>query len=426
MKIGKDNQPENLIENEAPKDKEERKEPATLWDKLENFWYFYKWHTIIGGVVIIGIIISLFQLIGNQEPDAYMMFVGQNTLFAVEKEKVISVSKEYIDDVDGNGSKNLAFLEITVAVGDNIPQTAFQTNADAAKRFSTEVTAGKSVIYLLEESYYEKAKSLGILEELSNVIDPDDIPNNTYDKYGVRISELDFFKREGFASFPDDTILCIRQSPDDDAIAYGRSLEFWNSNRKLFAAMFDFRSQAEKEVKTFDTSKSDVTIMYCGFERVYESTGKKLASYGKSQIGDLNKDGAITLDMDYRVLEKSESSAYEANGYSAKYFMHQVNNSGNVIYLLEESFYNALYQSGRILPLVDVFGRWLLVESKDGCGIEIGKLDYFSKYKGFSDFDEALVLCVVKKTDNHDADFYENSLAFYKNIVSYKENKPVQ
>ena len=223
MKFDKDNKPEELItESEAEEINEKQKndEKPTFRSRLENFWYFYKWHTIIGAVVLFGVILSLFQLFKSNTPDAYMMYVGPSTLFVKNKEEMARRAEDFLDDYNNDGDKYLYLLEITVAVGDDIPYTAYQTNVDARKRFTTEVTAGESLIYLLEESYYLELAKLDVLTPLAEVIDLDLIPDNTYDEYAVRVSELDFFRQDGYSSIPDDTLLCFRHSPEKDSLSY--------------------------------------------------------------------------------------------------------------------------------------------------------------------------------------------------------------
>ncbi|MEG2117790.1 MAG: hypothetical protein RRY76_01155, partial [Clostridia bacterium] len=59
----------------------EKKDVITFKSRLENFWYFYKWQTIIGMIILIGIIISIVQMSSNKSPDAMMMYVGPSTLY---------------------------------------------------------------------------------------------------------------------------------------------------------------------------------------------------------------------------------------------------------------------------------------------------------------------------------------------------------
>ncbi len=428
MKFDKNNKPEELIsENEANEINEKQKndEKPTFRSRLENFWYFYKWHTIIGGVVLFGIIISLFQIFKTNTPDAYMMYVGPSTLFVKNKEEMARRAEDFLDDYNNDGDKYLYLLEITVAVGDDIPYTAYQTNVDARKRFTTEITAGESVIYLLEESYYLELAKLDVLTPLAEIVDLDLIPDNTYDEYAVRVSELDFFKQDGFSSVPDDTLLCLRHSPDQDSLKYGRTMEFWNSNKKLFLSMFSYRPDdgTEKAEKVYDTTKKDASVTYFGTKRIYESTANKLSSAVGNYLTDYNKDGNVKLGIDYRILETPKNgSAYDVNKDDAAYFEKTISKGNSPICILETSFYEKLLEKGMVTPLDDILGEgWSeYLDSSDGYGVKVSDLDFFNDIKDFDVFDKSLTVCIIGKGEFVGSDYYGNCLDFYKKILTYK------
>ena len=238
MKMGIDGKPEDLLKDEQPNggenEKESRNEKPTLRSRLESFWYFYKWHTLLGALLLFGLIISTVQFVRNVGPDAYIMYVGPSTLYVKDKDSMAAQASEYVTDHNYDNKKHVAFLDITVAVGENIPYTAYQTNVDANKRFIAELSAGDSVIYLLEESFFEIANEQGLLCPLDQIVDLNELPDNMYDKCAVRVGDLDFFKREGFSSVPDDTLLCIRRRPDDPE---RRESAYWYNNEKIVRNM---------------------------------------------------------------------------------------------------------------------------------------------------------------------------------------------
>lgn len=45
---------------------------------LENYWYHYKWHTLIGGAAIILVVVLIAQLAAKVNYDALFMYVGDD------------------------------------------------------------------------------------------------------------------------------------------------------------------------------------------------------------------------------------------------------------------------------------------------------------------------------------------------------------
>ena len=235
------NREQELREENNELDVEEMK--SSLGSKMSNFWYFYKWQTIVGVILVIGIIVSLLQLADNTTPDAAIMYVGPSYLTVTDKKTIGESAQTYMIDYNDDGEKVLTLLDINVVTASGeLAAYAYQMNAEAQKRFTTEVVAGDSLIYILEKSFYDILAEQNCLAKLSDVLDADMIPKGS-DEYGAQVKDLPFFTQEGFSSFPDDAYVCIRSAPDDSKPNYGRTLEYWNSNRVLFRSVFAYRSK---------------------------------------------------------------------------------------------------------------------------------------------------------------------------------------
>ncbi|MEG1743018.1 MAG: hypothetical protein RR246_02505, partial [Clostridia bacterium] len=219
----------------------EKKDVITFKSRLENFWYFYKWQTIIGMIILIGIIISIVQMSSNKSPDAMMMYVGPSTLYVKDKQTISSTAEQYLSDYNNDGEKKMDLLEININLGGENAEALFEYNYSALQRFNAEVATGDAIIYVLEKNFYKSLSEQGILTKLSDVLDDDMMPAEKYDDYGVCIKNIDYFKQDGYKSMNDDLILCIRKGPDSKQINYGRTGEYWESNRVLFRAIFKYK-----------------------------------------------------------------------------------------------------------------------------------------------------------------------------------------
>ncbi|MBR5314827.1 MAG: hypothetical protein IKU45_05400, partial [Clostridia bacterium] len=51
---------------------------------LDNFWYHYKWHVIIGLFVIVFLVVAIGQMIDKDKVDAYVMYAGPTSFMPSE------------------------------------------------------------------------------------------------------------------------------------------------------------------------------------------------------------------------------------------------------------------------------------------------------------------------------------------------------
>ncbi len=239
------------------------KEKYTFKDRMSNIWYYYKWMIIIFGVLIIALIVACVQLFAQRESDVDLMYIGAGVLSVKDCGELKDFVASNITDVNGDGTKEIGFLELT-AHTDNVSTDEgeavinYDTNNAVLQRFENEVRAGDAVIYLCDDYYYDRLRNIGVLAPLASILTSAEMPERTYDEYGVYIKDLGLSLAPGFSSLPDTTIVCMRRSPEDDALKYGRTLEQWTANKLLFVKLVTY---AKNEVVYNDT---EVNIVYYG------------------------------------------------------------------------------------------------------------------------------------------------------------------
>ena len=89
--------------------------------KLENFWYYYKWHTIVGVFLVFVAVVLLLQTCGKVKTDAYILYAGPHDVSRVaqngdisEYESILSTFKRVCKDQDGDGLTTIALLDLLV------------------------------------------------------------------------------------------------------------------------------------------------------------------------------------------------------------------------------------------------------------------------------------------------------------------------
>ena len=166
----------------------EKDRKLTFKEWLEHIWYYYKWQILILGLIAVFIIVATVQLFSKSEPDVGIMVVGKTALTAEGTEDFKEVCYSIMSDYNGDGEKNVNYLELTVSDEDEANAAQYNFDQTALQRFNTEVTSGNSIIYLVNEASYERLKEFGVLSKLSDVLPASAIPSETVDEYGVYLA----------------------------------------------------------------------------------------------------------------------------------------------------------------------------------------------------------------------------------------------
>ena len=90
--------------------------PSTPKEKIQNFWYHYKWHTLIALLLVAVIIVCSLQFCAKESYDAYILYAGGKSIGRTAKDgdvaeivTVISSLKRISDDFDENGEVSVNF-----------------------------------------------------------------------------------------------------------------------------------------------------------------------------------------------------------------------------------------------------------------------------------------------------------------------------
>jgi hypothetical protein len=94
---------------------------SPILEKLDNFWYHYKWHTAVAIFVIIVAIILTVQTCSRVEADAYILYAGPHTISRVaangnisEYENAVSSFKKISTDYNDDGINTVSLVDLFV------------------------------------------------------------------------------------------------------------------------------------------------------------------------------------------------------------------------------------------------------------------------------------------------------------------------
>ena len=192
---------------------------------LDNYWYHYKWHTIIVGVVAVILAVCLWQMGSTKKHDTVIVYAGPMCLTTNETIQLQeALSGILISDRDNNGEKNAAMSMYHIYSEEQIKAVELETdssgnilnpinrtrNSSQFESYNTYCQSGQSSVCLLDPYLYEM-----IPEEYLyplNKLFGDDLPEGAMeDGFGVRLGDTALYKEYSIVRcLPADTIVCLR------------------------------------------------------------------------------------------------------------------------------------------------------------------------------------------------------------------------
>lgn len=196
---------------------------------FDNFWYHYKWHTIISIFLIIVIGICTFQMCTKKDYDIVLTYAGPKELLTNPQEKIninSSLSNASVDQYGEDASANLhsyiiyskeQIEELQKEVDENgkpkynINTAQITKNMQELETFSQ---LGDSYIFLLDPYIYNHLKNQSEISErfvkLSKVFG--ETPLCAYDQYAVKLIDTEFYKNNpALHVLPEDTLICLHE-----------------------------------------------------------------------------------------------------------------------------------------------------------------------------------------------------------------------
>lgn len=401
----------------------EQTEKMSFSEWVENTWYHHKWMIIFAGMMIIFVIISIGQLISSSSADINILHVGPMYISPEAANRIESTLEGFSDDYNSDGEFIADILDITVdKFSDGQGGTVnYDQGNQALQRFQTEIRAGDAVIYALDKYYFDICIKEGLLTPLEDIIDDADMPANTVKDengviFGVYVSDLDAYSLSGIENFPATAILCLRRSPENDQISYGRTVEEWDGNRKTFVNLVKYRDK--------DKVINDIDVMYAGFNNVYSNTEDAF----KSTFTSFADSKEVLFAIKSIVLEGNITALDEtaANRLAVKEFEKELFAGDSMIFILDKQTFDICVDNDMLASFETVFGKDNMPEGVIAdCGIYLSSLDA-KALGGFDELSPNTVLCIRRSPDSETIKYgrlqsaWESNREIFVKLINYK------
>lgn len=209
---------------------------------LDNYWYHYKWHTIIVSAAAIILAVCLWQMGSTKKHDTVIVYAGPMCLTTNETIQLQEALSGILpSDRDENGEKSAAMsmyhiyseaqIEVVEQETDSAGRVLYPVdrtrNSSQFQSYNTYCQSGQSSVFLLDPYLYEQIPE-GYVYPLSEFFDGELPKGALEDGYGIRLGDTDLYKDYSIVRrLPADTVICLRppleglgQKIDDDRYQY--------------------------------------------------------------------------------------------------------------------------------------------------------------------------------------------------------------
>lgn len=145
----------------------EKKEKKSFKSKLENFWYYYKWHTLGALVVLLAVGVGLSQCIGRVDIDVVVYYLSADPIsYAEDKTNLKKALEPYVRDYTGDGKVRIEIENYFI--GENHDADMVKDNL---RNFSNMYTAGSVMLIMVDDAGLKQMTEVGYFGDISDLTD---------------------------------------------------------------------------------------------------------------------------------------------------------------------------------------------------------------------------------------------------------------
>ncbi len=192
----------------------------SLSSRIENFFYHYKWHTLVAFVAVIVLVVIGVQMCSKDDYDAYILYAGDHSVSRKENNdiaeyvKITSAIERVSSDFDKNGKTTATLLDLFAPTPVSGKEESSGFSLDNVNTLEYELISGSDYyVCFLSEYNYNKYKIWDDVEVFAPLA-PYAGGNTSlvyYDECAVYLSSTEFYKLDGISSLPPDTLVCLRR-----------------------------------------------------------------------------------------------------------------------------------------------------------------------------------------------------------------------
>ncbi len=145
--------------------------PITFKEKIQNYWYHFKWQTIISVFLVAVMTVLIAQCANREKQDMVVVFFAHSPVLDSQIEKVEKYIEQYATDIDGNGKVAVQTVNCTFNQKSGNKQYAM---AILQKLQSLIASEPRAILFIVDEKGEEYINSIsedGVFEKEGKLLD---------------------------------------------------------------------------------------------------------------------------------------------------------------------------------------------------------------------------------------------------------------
>lgn len=220
---------------------------------LDNYWYHYKWHTIVTLFFVVVIAICVIQSCTNKPKDILITYGGPATLEADDKAAIARIFSESLPEgFNKNGKEAVAgFIPYMIYSQEQIKAIEKENvgsedpvyidvvfNSNEYSTLNSQYKTGNGSIYILDKWLYDEIlnneSDVRRLKPLAEVFG--ETPDVAIDEFGIRLGDTEIYKNNPeLAALGADSIICLHEQILGQK-GYDREIEAFKAIAKVAKA----------------------------------------------------------------------------------------------------------------------------------------------------------------------------------------------
>ncbi len=214
-------------------------EKAKAW--FENFWYHYKWMTIIVLSSVIALTVCLVQCSKKEDYTMYALYAGHLYIGGEQSNELTQAIGNYTDGNTQNISVNSFVYVSKDKKAEYEAGGAYYNegmNMQQRNDFFDFLYAANFNMLILDPELYSQIKHEEIIKPMSEI--SDSAAAKSEDGYCIRLSDTSLPEKYSvFSKMSDDTVLCFREKILMQDLASKNNFEKYNYQLSVFKKMIE-------------------------------------------------------------------------------------------------------------------------------------------------------------------------------------------
>ena len=162
--------------------------PKSKWD---NFWFYHKWHVVIGAAVVLLVAFFIRDMLNQEHPDYQIGVITQNSYTDTVVEALEKKFEQVGEDLNQDGKVQVQVNVYTISDSDKADPNVQMASAT---KFTADLTEGMSMIFLTDDQSFQKQqKANQMFAYLDGATPPKD--ETDYTKMRVALKDCKLFQK---------------------------------------------------------------------------------------------------------------------------------------------------------------------------------------------------------------------------------------